>query len=243
MNHDITVVIPTSPIPIHPSTAILEETVRSVRHWLPDAEIFLTFDGLSPENYHRHGDYEEYIRRALWLADHGDWGPVVPEVFTTHEHQSGMMRRILPGITTPLLLYVEHDTPLVTDEPINFAAASRFLLAGRGDLLRFHHEAVIPAEHQHMMHGGYWAQCGVRRTSQWSQRPHLSTVAFYDRILESHFGWNERVFIEDRMHGIVDNAVRHHGMTGWQQYRLHIYEPGGDNIKRSYHLDGRKSQT
>lgn len=238
----ITVVMPTSPVPSHPSTAILEETVASVRHWLPDAEIFLTFDGLGPDHLHRHDTYEEYIRRALWLADHGGWGPVVPHVFTTHHHQSGMMRRVLPDIETPLLLYVEHDTPLVTDEHIDFAAAGEFLHGGRGDLLRFHHESVIPDEHQHMMHYGYWYRCGVIRTSQWSQRPHLATTAFYDRILTSHFGWDDKVFIEDQMHGIAHNAFLNYGMEGWQQYRLHIYDPGGGNLKRSYHLDGRKSQ-
>lgn len=242
MNKNITVVMPTSPIPTHPDTAILEQTVASVRHWLPDAEIILTFDGLPPEHYHRHDDYEEYIRRALWLADHGDWGPVAPEVFTTHHHQSGMMQWALPEIHTPLLLYIEHDTPLVTDEPIDFDAASQFLLGGRGDLLRFHHEAVIPEEHEVMMHGGYWNHCGVIRTSQWSQRPHLATTAFYERILASHFAWTDKVFIEDRMHGIADNAFRRFGMEGWQQYRLHLYDPGPPNLKRSYHLDGRKTQ-
>lgn len=237
----ITVVIPTSPIPTHPSTAILEETVRSVRHWLPDAEIMLTFDGLGPDHYHRHDDYEEYIRRALWLADHGGWGPVVPQIHTEHYHQSGMMSRVLPDIDTPLILYVEHDTPLVTDEHIEFPAISEFLHSGRGDLVRFHHEARIPEEHQAMMHHGYWHKCGVIRTSQWSQRPHLATTAFYQRIMSSHFNWSDKMFIEDVMHGIVDNTFRRYGMEGWQQYRLHIYDPGGGNLKRSYHLDGRKS--
>lgn len=233
--------MPTSAIPAHPDTTILETTVASVRHHLPDAEIMLTFDGLGVDNYHRHDDYEEYIRRALWLADHGGWGAVCPWVFTEHQHQSGMMQHVLDEIHTPLLLYVEHDTPLITDEPIDFAAASEFLLGGRGDLLRFHHEAVIPGEHLHMMHHGYWSHCGVIRTSQWSQRPHLATTAFYDRILACHFSWGDKAFIEDRMHSVVDSAYRRFGMAGWQQYRLHIYDPGNGNLKRSYHLDGRRS--
>lgn len=242
MKNLVTVVMPTSPIPTHPDTTILETTVASVRHWLPDAEILLTFDGLPPEHFHRHDDYEEYIRRALWLADHGGWGPVAPEVFTTHHHQSGMMRWALGEVHTPLVLYVEHDTPLVTDEPIDFDAAAAFLQSGRGDLLRFHHEAKIPREHEVMIHGGYWHKCGVIRTSQWSQRPHLATTAFYERVMDSHFGWGDKVFIEDRMHGICDSAYRRFGMEGWQQYRLHLYDPGTGNLKRSYHLDGRKTQ-
>jgi hypothetical protein len=235
--HQISVIVPTSPVPAHPDTDIIEETIASIRHWLPDVEIFLTFDGLPPDHYHRHDQYEEYIRRTLWLADHGGWGPIFPEVFTSHHHQSGMMRRILGEITTPLVLYVEHDAPLVTDEPIDFPAIAAFIAEGRSSLVRLHHEAVIPPDHHHMMHGD---DGGFLRTSQWSQRPHLATTAFYNRIMEAHFPWSHRVFIEDQMHGVVDNAYRQHGLNGWQQYRLHIYQPPGDNLKRSYHLDGRK---
>jgi hypothetical protein len=94
-----------------------------------------------------------------------------------------------------------------------------------------------------MIHGGYWSKCGVIRTSQWSQRPHLATTAFYERIIESHFGWSDKVFIEDRMHGIVSNAYLRYGMEGWQQYRLHLYDPGLPSLKRSYHLDGRKTES
>ena len=234
---DISVVVPTSPIPAHPDTEVIEETIASIRHWLPDAEIFLTFDGLPPDHYHRHTQYEEYIRRALWLADHGGWGPVYPEVFTAHQHQSGMMRRILGEITTPLILYIEHDAPLITDELIDFPAIEKFLLQGHSNLVRLHHEGVIPEDHHHMMHG---EEKGFLRTSQWSQRPHVATTAFYSRIMEGHFPWSDRTFIEDRMHGVVDTAYREHGLNGWQQYRLHIYNPPGDNLKRSYHLDGRK---
>lgn len=234
---NISVIVPTSPIAAHPETDILEETISSIRHWLPDVEIFLTFDGIPPDHYHRHAQYDEYIRRALWLADHGGWGAVRPEVFTSHQHQSGMMRRTLGEVNTPLVFYVEHDAPLVTDEPIDFNAIENFLLRGHSDVVRLHHEAVIPDEHQHMMHG---TDKGFLRTSQWSQRPHVSTVAFYNRVMESHFPWSDRVFIEDRMHGVVDSAYRDHGPLGWQQYRLHIYSPPGENLKRSYHLDGRK---
>ena len=237
---DVTVVVPSSPIPRHPDTAILEETIDSVRFHFPDAEIILTFDGLSADTVHRHHDYQEYIRRALWRAR--AWGAVCPFVFTEHQHQSLMMKRVIGEIRTPQVLYVEHDAPLVC-EPIPWGPIQSILSSGEANLIRFHHEAVIPEPHDHMMHGvrDFGEGMTMMRTSQWSQRPHLATAAFYGRLMDSYFPWTDRIFIEDRMHGIVDEAYRIYGMPGWEQFRLYIYAPEGNNIKRSYHTDGRKA--
>lgn len=248
MNNQLTVVVPVSPIPSHPDTTILDETVESVRHHLPTAEIILTFDGVRLEQQHRYDSYEEFTRRALWKADHA-WRPVVPFLFDEHRHQSGMLKAVIDEIRTPLLMYVEQDTPLVTDEPIDWKNITDFVLSGHSNLVRLHHEGRIPDEHQHMMHGGYhYADIGTgttadfERTSQWSQRPHIASTAYYRRILDAHFTEKSRCFIEDRMHGVVDNAYRLDGMHGWNQHRLHIYTPEGGNIKRSYHLDGRAGE-
>lgn len=235
----ITAVVPVSPIPSHPDTAILDETIASIRHHLPDAPIIVTFDGVRPEDEARHGAYDEHIRRALWRLDklHGN---VRPFVFDQHKHQTGMLRAVLDEIGTPLLMYVEADTPLVTDEPIDWPSVTEFLMSGRSNLVRFHHEGVIPAEHEHMMHGPTgFEDAKFVLTSQWSQRPHVASVAFYRRILASHFSRDARSFIEDKMHGVVDEAFLIDGLMGWDQYRLHIYDPDNGNMKRSYHLDGR----
>jgi hypothetical protein len=235
--HDLTIVIPVSPIPSHPDTKILDETLDSVRHHLPDAEIILTFDGVRPEQEHRKADYERFIQTALWRADH-HYGYILPLIFDDHQHQTGMMRAVLDKIDTPLLMYVEQDTPLVTDEAIDFDKIAEFILEGHSNLVRLHHEGRIPAEHEHMIHGD---EGGFIRTSQWSQRPHVASVAFYRRIMAAHFSSGARSFIEDRMHGVVDEAFRVDGMLGWEQYRLHIYNPG-ENLKRSYHTDGRAGE-
>lgn len=233
----ITVVTPVSPIKSHPDPAILFETLNSIRYHMPNAEIILTFDGIRPEQAHRRGDYEEFIRRALERADH-HYGAVCPFIFEEHRHQSGMMRAVLNEIRTPLLLYVEQDTPLVTDEPIDWGSITRLLSSGLSNLVRLHHEAHIPEPHRHMMHGAIGP---FTKTSQWSQRPHLASVAYYRRILDSHFSENSRCFIEHVMHGVCDESYNVDGLNGWLQHRLHIYTPPG-NIKRSYHTDGRAGE-
>jgi hypothetical protein len=234
----ITVVTPVSVIKSHPDTSILEETIGSVRALFPTAEIFLTFDGLREEQHNRRHDYDEFIYQALWLADH-KWGNVVPWLFDEHLHQSGMLREVIDRINTTLMMYVEADTPLVVDEPTDFESISDFLLDGHSNVVRLHHEAVIPAEHKHLVHG---YDNGFIRTSQWSQRPHVASVAYYRRILESHFSANAKCFIEDKMHGILDQAEAVDGHAGWLQHRVHIYDPGNGNMKRSYHIDGRAGE-
>lgn len=240
----ITVVTPVSPIASHPDTAILEETLDSVRHHLPDAEIILCFDGVRPEQMDRKADYDEFIRKALWLADH-KYGNVLPMLHNKHQHQTGMMRPALDEIKTPLLMYVEADTPLVTDEPIDFGAITNMVESGRSSVVRLHHEGVVPTDHAHMMHGHECDFPGdylFLRTSQWSQRPHVASKAYYQRILHSYFSPQSKSFIEDQMHGIVDEAFNMNGVLGWYQHRVHIYDPGNGNMKRSYHLDGRAGE-
>lgn len=233
----ISVVVPVSAIRSHPETDILRETLASVRHHLPGAELFLCFDGVRPEQEDLRADYEEHIRRVLWAADKNDWlRPVVPYRFETHQHQTGMLRTVLDDIRTPLLLFVEQDTPLVTDEPIDWAACIDLLLSGEANSVRFSHEGVLPDAHVPMMHG---LVGDFMRTSQFSARPHLASVAYYRRILTDYFSPNAKAFVEDLMHGVVDEAFKVDGMTGWAQHRLFLYHPRGGNLKRSWHADGR----
>lgn len=233
----ITAVIPVSPVKQHPETSILEEVVASVRHHLPTAEIILTFDGVRPEQENRRQDYELAIQRILWLAK--SWGPVYPWVFDQHLHQTGMLRRVLDDVRTPLLLYCEADTPLVTDEPIDWDTIIAFMEHGHSNLVRFSHEALVLDAHKHLMLN---TDLCFTETAQWSQRPHVATTAYYRRLLDSYFTLDSKAFLEDRLHGVIQEAYKLDGRNGWLQHRLHLYTPPGDNIKRSYHLDGRQGE-
>ncbi len=244
----ITAVVPVSPIVSHPETAILDETLDSIRYHLPTAEIIVTFDGVRPEQEHRREAYEEHIRRALWRLDH-HYGNAVPFIFDEHLHQTGMLRAIIDEIRTPLLLYCEQDTPIVTDEPIEWRRICTVISGGASNLVRLHHEALILDAHKHMTHGlefppeynGEVNDIDFVRTSQWSQRPHVASVAYYRTVL-SYFSTEAKAFVEDRMHGVVDEAFKRDGMQGWFQHRLHVYHPNTGNIKRSYHTDGRAGE-
>lgn len=232
----ITIVMPVSVIKQNPETSILEQTVASVRHHLPGAEIMLMFDGVRDEQRTRTADYEEAVRRILWKAK--GWGAIVPHIFDQHLHQVGMLRRVLEEIRTPLLMFVEQDTPLVCDEFIAWDDITQFILSGQSNCVRLHHEGVLPKEHLPMMHG---EECGYIRTSQFSARPHIATIAFYRQLLE-YFSPDACCFVEDKAHGVLDRAYKLDGMAGWNLWRLHIYAKDPNNLKRSGHLDGRAGE-
>jgi hypothetical protein len=233
---DVTVLIPTSPIPSHPSTAIIEETIESVlaQQELAGCEIIVMVDGVRPEQEHRRADFEEYTRRLLWLCNYR-WSNVVPIVFERHGHQANLTRAALQATHTHLVLFVEHDTPLVTDEPIPWEQIGQSVKWGALDVVRFHYEAFIPEPHLHLMlDDGPLDFYGIpmRRTTQWSQRPHLANASYYRKIIQANFPTTSRTMIEDKMHGVAQSE-------GWRKHRIAIFHPEG-NIKRSLNLDGRQ---
>lgn len=233
---DITAVVCSSPIPSHPDTKIIEETIESIRQHAPNAEIILQIDGIREEQEDKRADYEEYILRILWKCLH-QWEKVLPIVFEEHHHQTGMLRETIDLIQSPIILYMEQDTPLVPDYDIPLNKLSEYIKDGTSNLIRFHFESVIPEPHNHLMLGKEKGK-ELLRTIQWSQRPHIASKAYYERIVNEIFSKESKSFIEDYMHGVVQNSYNKDKMLAWYQHKLHIYFPEG-NIKRSYHLDGR----
>lgn len=224
---DTTVVVPVSAIKSHPSTEIVDETIASIKHQLPDARIIVTFDGVREEYKGRHEDYQEFIER--FLRKHNNKN-IYPVIFGEHTHQVGMMRAAMKYIESPYIVYVEQDTPF-TDDYIDWDGCKRALK--RVDLIRFHFEASIPEPHQYLMQGTMSnTPVPLMRTTQYSQRPHITAKSFYQKML-ANFTPNAKSFIEDKMHGVCQNEPK--------SYRLAIYHPEG-NIKRTRHTDGRAGE-
>ena len=224
--NDITIVVATSILPSHPDTAIIDETISTIRSHFPDNEIILQMDGLREERLARKANYDEYKSKVLWRCMH-EWKNVLPVIFDEHCHQTTMMKRTIDLINTAAMLYVEGDAPITPDCEIDWQKCLDMLEYNKANTIRFHFEAVIPHEHSYLMFG---LEDGFMKTTQWSQRPHLSTVKYYRDVVLPFS--EEKTFIEDRFHGKVQD-------DGWDAHKLWIYHPEG-NIKRSYHLDGRR---
>ena len=226
MNKDnVTIIVATSIIPSHPDTSILDETIDSIRNHFPDNEIILQVDGLRKERLNRKDDYDEFKSRILWKCLH-QWKNVLPVIFDQHSHQTNMMKETIDLVQTAAMIYVEGDAPLTPDIEIDWQKCLDLLEYEKANTIRFHFEASIPVEHEHLMFG---LEDGFMKTTQWSQRPHLSLTKYYREVVLPTC--DEITFIEDKFHGVVQD-------DGWDKHKLWIYHPEG-NIKRSYHLDGR----
>lgn len=227
---NITVLIPVAPMPSHPSGEVLDETLASIVSRLPDAEIIIMFDGVSAPLMHLKEAYQEYTQQMLVKMNIA--GGMTPLVFQEHKHQSLMLAEAIKMVRTPLILWSEQDTPLHNDIP--FPELSEVVLAGYANLIRFHHEASVHPEHQHLMLDPEPINIlgqPLIRTRQWSGRPHLASTKFYRDIIAKY--WTDKPeFIEHRMYGIAVDG-------DYDEFRLHLYAPEGTQV-RSKHLDGRR---
>lgn len=228
--NEITVIIPVSPMPSHPSSEILDQTVASVRERLPDSEIIIAFDGVAPNKMEMKANYEEYKQHALWQCEH-EYGNCTPIVAPAHVHQSGLMKAALKLVRTKTVLWLEQDTPLHNEIP--FDKLVPVITTGYANVIRFHHEASVHPEHEYLMLDKEPIDIlGVPflRSYQWSGRPHLASATYYQWLVDTM--WRDQMFIEHFMYGIVVDGE-------YDLHRLHIYAPEG-TLVRSLHLDGRR---
>ena len=227
-----TVLVPTSSSPADPNTDIFEHTMGSIRERFPTQEIIVMMDGLHSDHEMRRDKYAEYRRRVAWLTIHKYNG--LPLFFEEHTHQAEMTRQALLSVRTPIILFVEHDTPLIDDWPVGQLEA--VILNGHADYIRMHHEDRVLMEHEYLMRSPvvFLNSQPMRKTVQWSQRPHFARTASYADMLNKHFTMRSRTMIEDAVHGPAQNE------TYWPM-KMYMYHPSG-SIKRSTHLDGRAGE-
>jgi hypothetical protein len=155
------------------------------------------------------------------------------------------VRAALELVTTPLVMLVEHDTPL-KETPIDWAGICSFVASGEANLVRFHHEAEVLPDHERMMLGQDCigtvdADLSLIRTIAWWQRPHVASTRFYrDRVMP-FFTPESRTMIEDPLYGHILDDIATHGEAAWWDWRLFVYDPNGNgrDMQRSYHLDSR----
>lgn len=229
----ITVIVPSSPIEEHPTLRHLDATLDSVQDRLPGCRVIVGFDGVRTEQERLRQRYYDY-RQATLASFNVHRHDVYPLVLDEWSHQAGVTRTMLAHVRTPLVLFVEHDCPLVGDVP--FDGLADVIRSGEANVVRLAHEADILEPHRHLF-GERWDVRGqpLTPTWQWSQRPHLALTAFYRDVIRRYFGAGARTMVEDVMHGVVQQAQ----IDGaWGMFRLFMFTPDG-NIKRSTTTDGR----
>jgi hypothetical protein len=246
---DVTIIVPTSYIPSHPSTKIIDETINNIRFHFPDNEIILQIDGIREEQRQYEDQYNEYKNKVLWKCLH-EYKNILPIIFDKHSHQTTMMKETIGLVETSLILYVEGDLPLRTDRLIEWQKCFDLIGNDKANLIRFYLREEVPMEHEHMM-------CGQEdiflKTVQWSQNPHLALTEYYRKFILPNV--KEINYIEDEIYGkvqtdceylpnqtIPSGDVYEFKIRNWEAHKMFIYYPDkGNNMSRVIHLDGRKS--
>lgn len=249
VDDQVTVLIPTSPIPSHSkcgqTTAMMDKTLDSIRHHLPQAKIIVMMDGVRPQVEFRRESYEWYKKELRDNANRGRYGNTELVEFPYYTQQSRMTRETLSKVTTPLIYFSEHDTPLVTnlnprdgvqetvpeDLFIAWDEIASILMRGIVQQVRLSFFLTIPPEHMYLMHGKVDNHPNFLKTVQYSQWPNLATKNFYQWILKDFFHSHSIQMIEIPMYTAVCRAP-------WEKFKICIYQPE-HNSRRFFHLEGR----
>lgn len=205
---NLTALISSSPIKSHPSTQFIDECIQSLRD-RGLTRIIVMQDGVRPEQEAYRERYEEYLTRLknknpdLTILSMGE-----------HKHQARTMRDCLEFVTTPVILFIEHDMALQGDIPLQ--TMTDRLMGDDTDVIRLLYEDNDLLNFSYMLRekDGDFTQ-----TVQWSGRPHLARTEYYRMILKKYFSPESKSFIEDRMHGVVDSE------DNWNNHKLWIYTP------------------
>lgn len=230
----ITVLSSASPIPSHPSDHIIQETIRSVRYHLPDSRMYLMHDGIRPEQLDHEARYNIYFRKLAAKIANGPDHDLILWPFQEFTHQAGMTMRILEEVTTPLVLFVEADTPLL-DRPIDWGMICDVVNRGMANYVRLHYAEEIHKDHQHLMHGKLTEN--LIKTSQFHMRPSIMLTRWFENLLHSSFTTKSRSFIEDVCYSPIS-------WSPWEDFRCCVYDPDGTgkNMLRSGDLNGRAGE-
>lgn len=229
--NEITILVSTSSIVSHPDTAIIDQTIASVRATLPDSPLIIMADGLKPEHrtHERLAAYAEYKERLR-----GRYENSVLLEYEENVNQAGMLGRALELVKTPLLTYWEHDW--AASPNIQWAQLGDIILSGRYNLIRFYaYCRIIPLHEGMMLEREIVDGIPFVRTMQYSQNPHLTSADFYRAIYASHLH-DQRMAIEEVMHSPV-------ACGPWERWKLAIYNPADEgSMAIVRHLDGREGE-
>jgi len=231
LDNEVTILIPTSPIPRHPDTGLIEQCVSSIRHYFSTARVIIMADGVRPQVEHRRQQYAEYLERLSRLCGEQKLGNTILKIFSSHSQQAVMTRNTLHhDVTTPLILFVEHDAILRPDPPINFDAIFWQLLNGGVNLVRFYNWDDIWHEHQYLMRDEL-SHDGARfvKTVQYSQWPLVSRTDYHVELLKRSIPEHARTMIEPAVYYQV-------AAQDWEANKLVIYLDGHRTFT---HIDGR----
>lgn len=219
----VTAVITTSPLYGHPSTDVIDAAYESIRFHLPEVRVLILADGVRKEQKCWAERYAVYKRNLL--------DKQLPNTelieFSDFKHQAGMIRDALKEIHTPLILWVEHDLPLLT-ESIQWDQIGRLLLDKEVYSVRFLMDDIRKEYYER----GTIEKYGVTlaKTVEYSSLPNIARKDLYEFIVPH--------FAKAQIHLECNNICGLFHEDDCKNWPLALYTPP-DGKPRAGSRDGR----
>jgi hypothetical protein len=230
LDEQITCLVPTSAIPSHPATYLIEECISGIRHYFPTAKVIIMADEVRPQLEHRRGQYNDY-KKNLRVAVSRLTNVELSE-FTGVSQQGIMTRKTLDsGVKTPLVLFCEHDAILRPEPPLEIEAMLNLLLSGDANIVRLYNWGDIWHEHEYLMRGkmAFNGYSRFTKTVQFSGWPLFARADYLRMMFGKHFPPHKIVMLESQMYGPVCASC-------WEEHKIVIYADGTPGFT---HRDGR----
>jgi hypothetical protein len=234
MTDDIQVFMPTSLAPWHPSIAITEEAINSLRALLGNGLVVNIYcDGLpgwaTSQDRIRYG---EYIHKLSDLQ-----GTNIIEI-SNWMGLSGLVRQFISDIHKPLVFNMQHDWIFIRPERVDAAKlVAAMLTSPELQVVRFH-KRPLPQAKKYVDRTYYEEDIekyGVPliRTDGWGDSPHMARAEHYrNRVLEhldTKIGKDGRFGLEGPLASAYRRDVRQLGFDRAQkEWGVFIYGKFGD---------------
>ncbi len=227
---ELTVVVQTSFVPAHPDTAMLERSLASLKLLGERPRFLFLFDGLrGPSEDQRRYRWYRRLVRAQFPGDYFEAGEWV--------NSGGCLRRALDRVTTPYLLYWEHDWEL--NRPIDTQGVMRALREHPGARsIRLNQRVTLEAPGDlELLQRPSEAPVPLVATPCWSANPHFArTETYRSLVLRS---CEDGRPLEVPLYEAALRAYRERGLPAQHaDWGNCIYGSLGDAAVVS-HLDGR----
>lgn len=196
----VTVVVTTSPVPSHPSTALLDHVVASFElAGLSGCRLLIVCDGFCVQERPRPKrgivteamatGYREFVGEIVRRFTGSDRVAVV--VLQEHAGFGYAVKAALERVATPLVCVVQHDNAFV--RRVNLAPVARALLAG--ELVRYvglmssataDYESLCMSRYGVRLPGAFEVErCKLVPLIYWYDKTHLASVDYYRSLFDA----------------------------------------------------------
>lgn len=243
---ELTVVIPTSWIPTHPSTAIIERSVRSIRHvlGLKSAQLVIGCDGLDEAEKCR-ADLDRYRERLRHLVEgQSEFSPATLVELPVTMGLPGVIMEAFRHVQTRCVLVFQHDVEVVRSIDVQGILSAILLDGSPVKYVRINHRRNIAIKSDYILKEFSDPRVAIPllRTSSWSDMPHFTTAEYYRlTVLPLLKAGRGSRGVENKVAAVYWENIERDGFDKAQSWHgTFLYGNLGDPpVVR--HLDGRKT--